>query len=417
MTAQNYDDHDRSGNYVARDYAYNLLTSLKEDAILFTNGDNDTYPLWYLQHVEGVRTDVRVVNLSLLNTPWYVEQLKEEQAYDSAPLPISMSDRQVDDLRVEVWEPKRVSLPVDKEQLTRTSEVFVPEDTSRMVSPMTWRLEGQPYDPRTNIIQAADQVVFDMLYTNARQGWKRPIYFAITVAPSSQLDLESFFQLEGQAYRVVPIRHDERLGRVVPGLTAERLDDFRFTNLDDPGLYLNENARNMLSAYRTVFAHTAEQLAMKGQTDEALRLLERLNTEMPFETVQADMRDYLLIARAYEAAGATEQTADLMARVEPEVLEDLRRARNQDDLGYALQYAGMVRAAYADAGRPEAVDAFDRKLDEVLASTLERLGYGRELPGDIRRAFGLGPAASGPADSLAAPDADPLDAPAQDDDA
>lgn len=97
MISENYDDHDRSGRYEARDFAYNLLTSVAKDSILFTYGDNDTYPLWYLQNVEGVRPDVRVVNLSLLDTPWYIKQLKQH-SNASEPHPLPLSDEQIDRL-------------------------------------------------------------------------------------------------------------------------------------------------------------------------------------------------------------------------------------------------------------------------------------------------------------------------------
>ncbi len=157
MTIENYDDHDRSGNYVAPDYAYNMLMSLDDDAIVFTNGDNDTFPLWYMQEVEGVRRDVRVVNLSLLNTSWYVRQLKNQWSRESAPLPISMSDSQIDNLTVVRWEPREVDLPVDLDQILRQTEMFVSTaDSVAIMSPMRWQLEGRPYNEEFNILYAAD---------------------------------------------------------------------------------------------------------------------------------------------------------------------------------------------------------------------------------------------------------------------
>ncbi|MEX0748194.1 MAG: DUF2723 domain-containing protein, partial [Rhodothermales bacterium] len=228
MVLENYFDHDRSGNYVAPDYAYNMLMSLADEAIIFTNGDNDTFPLWYAQEIENVRTDVRVVNLSLLNTPWYVRQLKNQASRDSEPLPISMSDDQIDNLSVVRWEARDVELPVDRRSILGESEMFIPhDDTSEIMSPMRWRLQGRPYSQDFNILYAADQSALDILATNAQQGWERPVYFAVTVSPDGQLDLQNFFQLEGQAFRVVPIQHDEPLGRVVPSITPERLMTFR----------------------------------------------------------------------------------------------------------------------------------------------------------------------------------------------
>ena len=406
MTLENYDDHDRSGRYVAHDYAYNMLNSVAENGIVFTNGDNDTYPLWYLQEVEGVRTDVRVVNLSLLNTPWYVQQLKDESAYGSAPLPISLSDRQIETLRPQYWDPKQVQLPVDRDALRRTSEVYLPEaatDTARIESPMRWRLKGRPLDQQSNMLRAADLVAYNILRTNAENGWERPVYFAVTVAQSGQLNLQNYFQLEGQAYRVVPIKHEQPFGRVVPDLTAERLRGFRFRNLDAPDVYYDENARRMIDGYRLNFSQAAERLAMMGRTETGRELFDRFIEAVPFSTIPADMQTFLLTARAYDALGAYDRVADVMKQAEPVVMHEIRTARARRPFQYALQYAGMVRTAYQGAGQQEAVQTFDRKIDEALANVPF------QVTPEVRRAFGLG---SSGADSTLFPGASPLGAPA-----
>jgi hypothetical protein len=217
MVIQNYDDHDRTGNQLAHDFAYNLLMSVEQDAVLFTGGDNDTYPLWYLQEVEGVRRDVRVVCLSLLQTPWYMKQLKNQWNREAAPVPSSLSDEQVDAIQPRAWQPQELSLPVDPEQLVAQNEMRLSvEDTSGFEHPMRWRLQGRSYSDDFNVLYPIDQYMLDILLTNARQGWQRPMYFAATSGPADQLDLQPYFQREGLAYRVVPIRHDEPGGRVVP---------------------------------------------------------------------------------------------------------------------------------------------------------------------------------------------------------
>jgi len=386
MTVENYDDHDRSGRYVARDYAHNMLNSVAEDGIIFTNGDNDTYPLWYLQEVEGVRTDVRVVNLSLLNTSWYIKQLKNEQAYESEPIPMTYADdNAIDELRPTLFQPRQVQLPVDTSALQQTSEVYLPEpsaDSLRLESPMTWRLEGRSYSQDQNMLQVADLVSYNILRANAANDWKRPIYFAVTVARSGQLNLQDYFQLEGQAYRVVPIRHNQRYGRVVPGLTVDRMNDFRFTNLDDPDVYFGENERRMVDGYRLNFSQAAEQLAGMGQTSTADSLMSGFVDHVPFTTIPADMQTYLLTARAFEATGNAQRATEVMKRAQPVVLQELRTASGRRNFSYALQYTGLVRS-YLTASDPETIDTFDRKVDQILADA----PY--PVPNDVRRRFGL----------------------------
>lgn len=383
MTLENYDDHDRSGNYVAPDYAYNMLMSLEEDAIVFTNGDNDTFPLWYMQEVEEVRQDVRVVNLSLLNTTWYVRQLKNQWSRDSAPLPISMSDSQIDNLTVVRWEPRQVDLPVKMDEIRQQSEMMGPiPDTVEIMSPMRWRLEGRPYSEQFNILYAADQAALDVIATNAQQGWQRPIYFAVTVSPDGQLNLQNFFQLEGQAFRIVPIEHEERLGRVVPEITPKRLMNFRFRNLADPDVYYDENVRRMIDNYRNVFGHTAQKLAEAGRPGEARTLLDTLMAKVPFETIPGDERSFLLLARAYESAGAGDRAISLMQKAEPIVLHRLANVRSDQDLRYASQFIQILRASYLDLGAFEEASEFSSRIAEVLEDSTYR-----QSPEEFRRLY------------------------------
>ena len=382
MAYENYDDHDRSGRYVAPEYAYNMLMSLEDDAIVFTNGDNDTFPLWYLQEVEKVRRDVRVVNLSLLNTPWYVRQLKNQFSRDSAPLPISFDDASIDQLSIVQWNPNTVELPVDKAGLTDASEVYVAlEDTALVESPMRWRLEGRPYAQDFNVLYGADVAALDILRTNAEQGWTRPVYFAVTVSPDGQLDLQNYFQLEGQAFRVVPIRHDEPLGRVVPSVTPKRLREFKFTNLADPDVYYDENIRRMVDNYRNVFAQTAMRLSETGHTEEATALLDTLMAQVPFETIPGDERSFLFMARAYQTTGAKDRVVDTMKRAESLVLHRLTHARSQSEEKYIADFVQMIRFTYLDARDFEAAASFENRLAELLGEPAE------QTPEDLRREF------------------------------
>ena len=376
MLIVNYNDHDRSGRYVAGDYAYNMLISLDENAVVFTNGDNDTFPLWYMQEVEGLRQDVRVTNLSLLNTPWYVRQLKNQWSRESSPLPITMSDNQIDQLAIIGWPPSIMELPVNKDQLFDPGEVRVQlEDSSEIQSPMKWLLEGRPYqmEPEViNLLYGADQVALNMLLTNAQQGWKRPIYFAVTVAPSGQLNLENYFQLEGQTYRVVPIEHDEPLGRVVLSITPDRLRQFRFTRLNDPDVYFDENIRRMVDNYRNIFSHTVQAMARAGEIEEGLSLLDWFMEQVPFETIPGDERSFIFTAEAYRALGEHKKGVEVLQRAEPLLLHSITNPRSSRNLEQAVRFLDIVRSYYLEVRDFVAASEFTNSIAEVLQDSSYR---------------------------------------------
>jgi len=383
MLVVNYDDHDRSGRYVAGDYAHNMLMSVEENAILFTNGDNDTFPLWYMQEVEGERTDVRVVNLSLLNTSWYIKQLRDEWSRESAPLPITMSDELINDLRIIRWDPDTLELPVNKQRIFSRDDIrFQLEDSSEIQSPMRWVLEGRPYNEDFNLLYSADQAVLNMLMTNARQDWKRPIYFAVTVAPEGQLNLKKYFQSEGQAYRVVPIEHNEPLGRVVPSVSPARLKLFRFTNLNDPSVYYDENIRRMVDNYRNIFSHTAQSLIVAGQSEEARELVDWFMEEVPFETIPGDEMSYIFMADVYRMLGDSERGVGILRKSEEVILHRINNPRNTRDLEQAARFLDIVRSFYVDAGDFVAASEFTNKIADVIGDS----SY-RQTPEEIEAVF------------------------------
>lgn len=373
MLMVNYDDHDRSGRYIASDYAYNTLMSVENNAILFTNGDNDTFPLWYLQEVEGERTDVRVVNLSLLNTPWYIKQLRDEWSHESAPLPITLNDDVVDDLRIIPWDPDTLVLPVNIQRIFSHDDIRLQlEDSSLIQSPMRWILEGRPYNEDFNLLYGADQVVLNMLMTNARQDWKRPIYFAVTVAPEGQLNLKNYFQSEGQAYRVVPIEHSEPLGRVVPSISPGKLKLFRFTNLKDPSVYYDENIRRMVDNYRNIFSHTAQGMITAGYSDEARELTDWFMEEVPFETIPGDEMSFIFMADVYRMLGDPARGVEILRMSEQVILHRINHPRNTRDLEQAARFLDIVRSFYVDAGDFEAASEFTNKIADVIGDSTYR---------------------------------------------
>ncbi|MFC1499706.1 protein O-mannosyl-transferase family [Candidatus Zixiibacteriota bacterium] len=232
----NFQRHDRSGDYIAWDYGYNMLQSCPANAILFTNGDNDTYPLWYLQTVEGIRLDVRVVNLSLLNTGWYIKELRDREP----KVPIQLSDREID---------------------TEMGVAAFAQDSTFSIAGIDWNVPGN------TAIRIQDQMVVHIIAAN---NWQRPVYFAITVPTENQAWFSPYLQLEGFAFSVLP-----QPQRVELDITLHNLKEvFQYRGIVDPRIYKDENATTLLHNYRVVFQETADALLQKGNTAEALALLE-----------------------------------------------------------------------------------------------------------------------------------------------
>ena len=391
MAAQNWDDHDRSGRRIATDFARNLLESTAPDAILFTNGDNDTFPLWYLQEVEGVRRDVRVVNLSLLNTPWYIRQLRDQASRESAPVPMSVTDADIAGISGPIDQrptgrlaPTAIgeidaTLPVDRRAF---SDVAVAGRVDSVPSAMTWRLRGAPLGPGQSVLYTADLAVLDILQQVAEGAWERPVYFASTVAQSSELGLQPYFQNEGLARRVVPVDRgtDDPDGALVPEVALRRLAKFRFRGLSDPDVYHDQNARNMADGYRVRFGSIAARLAEQGRPEVARQLLDRLQGQVPTSVIPASLGSLLTLAEAYEQAGDPAAASALMAEGEQVALDLLRRAQSTEARDTAMEFVQYVQTTYVLGGDYDAASAFSGRIAEVLGNEAVR-----RSPAEIRQ--------------------------------
>jgi hypothetical protein len=318
MAKEGWDDHNRSHRYTSRDFAADYLNSCEKNAIIFTNGDNDTFPLWYAQEVENIRTDVRVVNLSLLNTDWYIDQLKHKY-YDSDPITISWSsdkyilgrrdyipfyDRGLktpvelkelvdfmgsDEPRakartnsgedINYFPTKSIKYTIDSAEVIASGAV-APENYSKIVKTMEWSLDG-------NYLMKNDLMILNIIANNQ---WKRPIYFATTVGSENYLNLEPYFQLEGLAYRLVPIR-TVTPNDVVPGRVDTKImynnvmNKFAFGNMNKDGIYLDENNLRMSTNFRINFTRLAEELLNEGKRDSSIKVLDKCVEEMPDKNV------------------------------------------------------------------------------------------------------------------------------------
>lgn len=314
MASQNWDDHDRSGRYVGRDFGANYLESCEPNAIIFTNGDNDTFPLWYAQEVEGIRTDVRVCNTSYLQTDWYIDQMKK-QAYESAPLPITWTRDQyiqgkrdaayvfpLTDQPIELKtalefirsdDPKYKKIPGISQELdyvpsetliykvdsaaALAAGVALPGDTT-LLKDMTINLKGK------NALGKQEITILDMIQTN---NWERPIYYAITVNPDQFINLDGYFEQTGLAYQVVP-RNSNKAANT-DKMYDNVMNKFKWGGVDQPGVYIDENVMRMCKSYRmALFNKLAEELLSKGEKEKALNVLDRSMQVLPPENIPLD---------------------------------------------------------------------------------------------------------------------------------
>ena len=308
MAFQNWDDHDRSGRYTARDIGANYLRSCAPNSILFTYGDNDSFPVWYSQDVENVRTDIRVANLSYIQAGWYISMMRQK-AYDSDPMPLTLGqEKYADGVREQLPVNDRVDKPVDIKEVVQfagfddkkymvdisgrgdymnylpASKFIIDVDSStvlangtvkeyykdRLLSPMIWEYTGQD-------AYKGDLAIMDLLATNK---WNRPVYFSTTVPSDQYKGLEKYFVQEGLAYRVVPVRIDEpekgEFGMIDPDVMYDNLmNKFTWGNAGDPEVYLDENNRRMFSNFKRIFASLGKDLILKGDTAKAIEVAHR----------------------------------------------------------------------------------------------------------------------------------------------
>ena len=357
MASQTWDDHDRSGRYTCRDFGQNYLMTLQDkgNPIIFTNGDNDTFPLWYNQETEGVRTDARVCNLSYLQTDWYIDQMKRP-AYDSPSVPITwpridfcsgtndyievkpgMKQQLLEFYRdypqearaafgdnpfelkniLKYWVRSKDSdthiiptdtlyITIDKEAVRR-SGMMMASDT--IPDRMVISLAGK------RAIYKNDLMMLEML---AQCNWERPLYVATTVGSDNYMNLGDNFVQEGLAYRITPFNTK------APGaknFDTEKtynnvMNRFKWGGLDKPGLYIDETVMRMCYTHRHLFATLAMQLIAEGQNAKAEKVLRKSEKVLPeYNVPYTFMSGASDLARAYALIGKKADAARILNKV------------------------------------------------------------------------------------------------------
>ncbi|HTF17718.1 MAG TPA: DUF2723 domain-containing protein [Chryseolinea sp.] len=367
MAAQGWDDHDRSNRYFSVDSAVNYLQSCAPNAILFTGGDNDTFPLWYAQEVEGVRTDMRVVVLSYYNTDWYIEQTMR-QAYTSQPFPYTLTADNYAQNGLNDYLPyadagiksmdlvkflellktnnkgllhpnyggtrnmlptKEIVLKVDVEKVKALG--IIPEGMDSLIVPeMRLRV-------RSNGLEKKDLAMLDVL---ASTNWERPLYVNNTSLAQFNVDLSRYVVQEGNAYRILPVynpRPFTQLELVNTKLSYENmLKKFQFRNVDNPKVYYNQDYRNFILNHRSSFNSLAQFLILEGDTAKAREVLLYAMAKMPDVSIPYDYTNAQTVEMLFEVGEKEKalEIATLMGRRSDELAGYYIR---KHDLGRELQ--------------------------------------------------------------------------------
>ena len=381
MAGQTWDDHDRRGRFVARDFGQNYLMTLQEEGnpIIFTNGDNDTFPLWYNQETEGFRTDARTCNLSYLQTDWYIDQMKRP-AYDSPSLPITWD-------RVEYVEGQNEYIPIRPEVKKNIDQMYAQADSAlengnpEAMNELKEQFGENPYElknilkywvrsdkeglrviPTDSIVMKIDKEAVRrsgmkipealgdsipeymtillrdangnpkralykselmMLEMLANANWERPIYMAITVGSENHLGMDNHFTQEGLAYRFTPFDTDKLNSKIDSEKMYDNLmNKFKFGGIEKPGIYIDENVMRMCYTHRRIFTQLVGQLIKEGKKDKALAALDYAEKMIPSYNVPYDWANGAFqMAEAYYQLGQNEKANKIIDELANKSLE------------------------------------------------------------------------------------------------
>ena len=387
MASQTWDDHDRSGRYTCRDFGQNYLQSLPQQGnpIIFTNGDNDTFPLWYCQETEGIRTDARVCNLSYLQTDWYIDQMKRP-AYDSPAVPISWSRLQYvsgtregvavrpgvleqvigyykddpeamrealgenpyelkniiekwilnDDEDMQMIPTDSIVMTIDKEAVRR-SGMMMADDSIPDV--MHISLKGK------RAVYKSELMIYEML---CRTNWERPLYIACTVGSDNYGSLGDNLVSEGLAERITPFNTAES-GKTIDTkrMYDNVMNKYRFGGIDNPDIYLDETVTRMCLTHRRMFATLAMALMREGDKDRALKVVKRAEEAIPPTTVpHSYMGGSIDLARVWLVLGHNKQAEKIALSIARNACEYLEWYSHMNSRMLQMSARDIVYSCY-----------------------------------------------------------------------
>ena len=426
MASQTWDDHDRSDRYMARDFGQNYLMSLQESGnpIIYTNGDNDTFPLWYNQETEGFRTDARTCNLSYLQTDWYIDQMKRP-AYDSPSLPITWDrmeyvegtneyipiqpeyKKSIDQLYAEA---EKQALDGNQEALVNVKKEFgdnpyelknilkhwirAPKDKDLKVIPTDsivikvdkeavrrsgMMIPGDSIPDYMHISLKGKRALYKselmMLEMLSEANWERPIYIAVSVGRENQLNMENHFVQEGLAYRFTPFD----TGKTGVTIDSEKMYDnlmnkFKFGGIDKPGIYIDENAMRMCHSHRRIFSQLVQQLMREGKKDKAKAALDYAEKMIPAYNVSYDWQNGAVqMAEAYYQLGQTDKADEMMKALADKAIEYLTWYLSLDNNRFMISTREFEYLWAVLDAEVKAMKKYNSKLTETYEPKVEEL--------------------------------------------
>ena len=404
MASQTWDDHDRSGRYTCRDFGQNYLMTLQDkgNPIIFTNGDNDTFPLWYNQETEGFRTDARVCNLSYLQTDWYIDQMKRP-AYDSPSVPITWPrldfcsgtndyiqvdpslKQQVQNFYKEHPAEARAQFgdqPFEVKNImkywvrTKNSDMHViPTDTlyltidKEAVKKSGMMMASDTIPDRMVISLAGKHALYKndlmMLEMLAQCNWTRPLYVATTVGGDNYMNLGDNFVQEGLAYRITPFTTNK------PGaknFDTEKtynnvMNRFKFGGLEQKGLYIDETIMRMCYTHRNLFAQLALALIREGKNDKALKVLRKAEKSIPeYNVPNTFVSGSADLARAYAIIGCKADAARILRQVWNNAKQYADYYVSQEGSRFDMCQTDVMRQLYYMQGISDIAQLVDTKM-------------------------------------------------------
>lgn len=375
MLQANYFTHDRSNNWVPWDYSYNLLQSCAPNSVLFTNGDNDTFPLWYLQDVEGVRRDVKIANLSLLNTEWYIKQLKNNDPYKVGTVRMRLSDEQIDQVRPIQWSPRNITVPLPKPNNTVSfsdiMQQFGLRDTSLLKQgAITWTMNPTLNYGNVQAVRVQDLMVKEIVEAN---NWERPIYFAVTCSEDSKIGLSDYLRMEGMAFRLVPEKRSANDEFIEPNVLKANLTEavgysrdyqpgFKFRGLNDPNIFFDDNHKRMVQNYRNAFLRLTLYYLGKGQNELAVSTLNTMDEKLPNKLIPMDYGILYEISNLYLRAGARDKYDLFIKEVEKQAVAKL--ISDPDDVQSYYNPYRLLLEIYETQGRNDKLLEIWQKLGD-----------------------------------------------------